>query len=258
MALAAAVVPEGVFKAPAFSAEEFVGERLHIPLQRLRNELTMILTTLKSDLVELINRDYADFINLSTNLVGLDKIIVDIDGPLVKLKQDITAVRQEVVTFMNTLEAKLDNRRLLRQKKATLQLLLSVHESVGKLESLLGISDDSEPPSSDLTSARELGDAKVLERIAIEYNQLRYLTSRVEKGPFIDTIDWRISRVKDCLTENLSVSLKRAYDTVTSKPEDIAAVNLLLQILRTYLLIDKLKEAGETFQKNSLEPFLAN
>lgn len=33
-------------------------------------------------MIELINRDYADFVNLSGNLVGLDKAIVDLKEQL--------------------------------------------------------------------------------------------------------------------------------------------------------------------------------
>jgi septum formation topological specificity factor MinE len=80
---------QDAFKSKSFSSEQFVADRLHIPLNRLRNELSSILSNLKYELVELINRDYADFINLSSNLVGLDKMINDIDGPLIKLRGDV-------------------------------------------------------------------------------------------------------------------------------------------------------------------------
>ena len=35
-------------------------------------------------MIELINEDYADFVNLSTNLVGLDKCILRLKEPLLK------------------------------------------------------------------------------------------------------------------------------------------------------------------------------
>jgi hypothetical protein len=41
------------------------------------------------DLVELINRDYADFVNLSANLVGLDRAIASIRDPLTKVREEI-------------------------------------------------------------------------------------------------------------------------------------------------------------------------
>lgn len=38
-------------------------------LEKLRDDLDLFLRVLKSNMVELINRDFADFLNLSTNLV---------------------------------------------------------------------------------------------------------------------------------------------------------------------------------------------
>ena len=38
---------------------------------------------------ELINKDYPDFVNLSTNLVDLDKAIQDLKFPLETIKSDV-------------------------------------------------------------------------------------------------------------------------------------------------------------------------
>jgi hypothetical protein len=43
---------------------------------------------LKTELVELINSDYADFINLSTNLNGVDRMMEDLRKPLDRMKND--------------------------------------------------------------------------------------------------------------------------------------------------------------------------
>ena len=61
-----------------------------ISLQTLHDSLLQYFNILKNSLVELINRDYADFVNLSTNLVGLDKIIKSLEDPLVKMRLRVT------------------------------------------------------------------------------------------------------------------------------------------------------------------------
>jgi len=43
--------------------------RRKVQLEMLRNDLHVYLKILQSAMVELINKDYADFVNLSTNLV---------------------------------------------------------------------------------------------------------------------------------------------------------------------------------------------
>lgn len=40
-------------------------------------------------MIELINKDYADFVNLSSNLIGLDKAINGIQVPLGQLKEEV-------------------------------------------------------------------------------------------------------------------------------------------------------------------------
>ena len=41
-------------------------------------------------MIELINRDYADFVNLSGNLVGLDKAISNLEEPLSLIHSEIS------------------------------------------------------------------------------------------------------------------------------------------------------------------------
>lgn len=40
-------------------------------------------------MIDLINRDYTDFVNLSSNLIGLDKAINDLQAPLGQLKEEV-------------------------------------------------------------------------------------------------------------------------------------------------------------------------
>lgn len=55
--------------------EHFVVEcRRKVPLEMLRNDLHIYLRILQSAMIELINKDYADFVNLSTNLVSSQQI----------------------------------------------------------------------------------------------------------------------------------------------------------------------------------------
>ena len=44
--------------------------RRRVPLETLRDDLHVYLKILRSAMIELINKDYADFVNLSTNLVS--------------------------------------------------------------------------------------------------------------------------------------------------------------------------------------------
>lgn len=62
--------PTDVFLDEGFNVDEFVSHcRQRVTIECLREDLEAYFRTLKSAMVELINKDYADFVNLSSNLV---------------------------------------------------------------------------------------------------------------------------------------------------------------------------------------------
>ena len=69
---ASAVFSRADFMKESFSVDSFVGNcKGSVPLDVLKANLDDYLKSLKHALIELINEDYADFVNLSTNLVGM-------------------------------------------------------------------------------------------------------------------------------------------------------------------------------------------
>ncbi|KAJ3097926.1 Conserved oligomeric Golgi complex subunit 2 [Phlyctochytrium planicorne] len=233
-----------------FSAETYLSNRLSIPIPRLKTDLAAKLSSLKNELVELINRDYADFISLSTNLVGADKMIGEINRPLTRIKANVTDVRSYLEDLMGALKEKLELRAEIREKKTYLQLYLNISESVEKVETLLNIKQTFPP-----TPNSEKADGN---RVAIEYNQLQFLVSRGLKTPFVENIEWRITRIKETLIATLSQSLRESYCSVAADPSDSGAAILLAQYLKTCVLIDKTKEAGAVFEESIVMPFLAS
>jgi len=82
------------FYSDTFSVDEFIQrKRYSVPLDVLRDELGLHLKSLRSSLIELINQDYGQFVNLSSNLVGLDGKIQNITGPLTRAQNDIQVGR---------------------------------------------------------------------------------------------------------------------------------------------------------------------
>ncbi|KAJ3217249.1 Conserved oligomeric Golgi complex subunit 2 [Dinochytrium kinnereticum] len=241
------------FTDESFGAEQFISNRLHIPIPSLKTDLATTLSVLKHELIELINRDYADFINLSTNLVGVDRMISDINQPLEKIK--LTEVKDYLQTLIITLQSKLDLRAEIREKKTYLQLYLNINESVDKVESLLNIKKPDAP--HQMLNMSDKTDGKLIERVAIEYNQLQFLVSRGLGTPYVENIEWRITRIKDTLIATLSQSLRDSFFAVALNPGDTVASALLAQFLRTYVLIDKTREAGMVFEESIVDPYLS-
>lgn len=58
--------------------DTFVSEhRKRASLEKLRDDLVVHLKFLRSSMIKLINKDYADFVNLSANLVSADGYVFD-------------------------------------------------------------------------------------------------------------------------------------------------------------------------------------
>uniref|UniRef100_A0A9L0J7J3 Conserved oligomeric Golgi complex subunit 2 n=1 Tax=Equus asinus TaxID=9793 RepID=A0A9L0J7J3_EQUAS len=73
-----------------FDVDHFVSDcRKRVQLEELRDDLELYYKLLKTAMVELINKDYADFVNLSTNLVGMDKALNQLSVPLGQLREEV-------------------------------------------------------------------------------------------------------------------------------------------------------------------------
>ncbi|KAF6027486.1 COG2 [Bugula neritina] len=111
-----------------FNKDEFIKEdydidkflanvRRHSSLETLREDLSVYMKILQNALVELINRDYADFVNLSSNLVGMDKIICTIKEPLTTFQGQVEELRSLITEKIEATQQKLAERVAVREKK---------------------------------------------------------------------------------------------------------------------------------------------
>ncbi|KAF9115793.1 Conserved oligomeric Golgi complex subunit 2 [Mortierella sp. AM989] len=240
-----------------FDTDEFLSARRHLPLEELKSQLIAHMKELKIELIELINSDYADFINLSTNLNGVDRMMDDLQKPLDRMKGDAIAVKSNLQLVVESLEQKLQRRAEIREKKASLQLLLNISESVAKVEGLLQISSTTEAPIGLRHDSEGISVAKRLERVAIEYNQMQYLVSKGAGLPFVTNIDWRLVRIKETMSENLSTVLRTCIlPPQQSEESALSNKDSLSQCLRTYALIDQTVEAEKVITDDLLAPFI--
>ena len=89
----------------------------------------------------------------------------------------------------------------MRNQKATLRLLLSVHDSVVKVEALLLITSTEDVSSSPMKSLRSSQnndstskgrhrqpETQKIERIASEYNQMLYLVEKAQGSQYINAL----------------------------------------------------------------------
>lgn len=153
------------FMKKTFSVDAFLQEhRNAATLETMRDDLGIYLKVLRSAMIELINEDYADFVNLSSNLVGLDQSIQGIQLPLNSLKDEIVAVRTTLESTMQDVNECLEQKRELREHLKSVQCLMSARNSMEKMTKLL---------TDQLSNDDELNPL-VLERAAMELVKLKY------------------------------------------------------------------------------------
>ncbi|EGF80950.1 hypothetical protein BATDEDRAFT_88024 [Batrachochytrium dendrobatidis JAM81] len=238
------------FLEPQFAAADFVAARKHIPIDQLKHDFHSVLKALKGELVELINNDYAKVIGLSTNLVGVDSMISDLKQPILNIRTAVENVQAVLDEMIDRLETGLEKRALVRTKKAALEVFLNIHQSLEKVQAVLDASCTTE------NNGNIKMDEMLVERVAIEYNQLQYLVSSGQSLAFVSNISWKIEGIKNTLVSTLSGSVRQAYLTISTNPSDSEAASSLFQSLRVFVLIDRVADALSVFNETILDPFI--
>ena len=145
------------FLKPEFSIDSFfleVGLREGgAELDTLRDDLGIYLKVLRSSMIELINQDYADFVNLSTTLVGQDEEIEKIRVPVAEFECEVETARTGVEECLGRVRALLARRADLRQDRTRLAGLASLAAGTASLEQLLA------GPELDQDTAERAGAA---------------------------------------------------------------------------------------------------
>nr|CAD7438945.1 unnamed protein product [Timema bartmani] len=248
----------------SFSADDFLkSHRKKANLETLRDDLGVYLKVLRSAMIELINKDYADFVNLSSNLIGLDKAINGIQVPLGQLREEVLQVKLSLEEAMGDLSSLLEQRRELRAKKRSLQSLTHVHSSLNKLRELLKLHSEDKP----------ILPANLVERAASEYNQLQFNISKCQQH--LDTAHKQVrilyeniyitylhfiilqsntlaqlqaEKILSLLTSSLNVMF---LESVRSNNSDVIA-----RCLRIYVSLDKAADVEALFRKEVVAPVL--
>ncbi|XP_058802585.1 conserved oligomeric Golgi complex subunit 2 [Phymastichus coffea] len=223
-----------------FDTDAFLQEhRKNVSLEKMRDDLGVYLKILRSAMIELINKDYADFVNLSSNLIGLDKAIDNLEVPLGKLKEEVLQVQQTLDNTISEMTENLDKHKEIRDRKQNIHSLIRFHKSISKMCNILN--------SCDMTKINLKPD--VLERAATEFNQLKFHTSRCKSELSTDQIS-KMGELDECLKKSLS-SLLIAY---VNRNETAS----LIRCLRIYVSLDKVADAEEVVRKKIVVPAVEN
>eukprot|EP00953_Heterococcus_sp_UTEX-ZZ885_P014323 8132-Heterococcus_DN1.PRE.1 len=149
------------FQSPEFDAALFL-ERAQIeaPLKQIHAELEGHLVSLKKKLYELINRDYADFILVSTKLSGIESKVADLTTPIETLLSEVHALRLVLADELTAYNVRLAERAEISDAKRGLRRSLRFLNSLENAERLLAIGEEGTAAAENATIAtRESRDS---------------------------------------------------------------------------------------------------
>lgn len=230
-----------------FDVDHFVSDcRKRVQLEALRDDLELYYKLLKAAMVELINKDYADFVNLSTNLVGMDKALNQLSVPLGQLREEVLSLRSSVSEGIRAVDERLSKQEDIRKKKICVLRLIQVIRSVEKIEKILNSQHPKE--TSALEASSPLLTGQILERIATEFNQLQFHAVQSKGLPLLDKIRPRIAGITATLQQSLEGLLLEGLQT--------PSVDIIRRCLRTYATIDKTRDAEALVGQALVKPYV--
>ncbi|XP_055281851.1 conserved oligomeric Golgi complex subunit 2 isoform X2 [Moschus berezovskii] len=230
-----------------FDVDHFVSDcRKRVQLEALRDDLELYYKLLKTAMVELINKDYADFVNLSTNLVGMDKALNQLSVPLGQLREEVLSLRSSVSEGIRAVDERMSKQEDIRKKKICVLRLIQVIRSVEKIEKILNSEHSKE--TSALEASSPLLTGQILERIATEFNQLQFHAVQSKGLPLLDKIRPRIAGITAMLQQSLEGLLLEGLQT--------SSVDIIRHCLRTYATIDKTRDAEVLVGQVLVKPYV--
>jgi hypothetical protein len=121
------------FAQESFAPQEYLESRKGWSHASMRSELVQLDEELRSELVELVNGNYAEFLDLSVKLLGVESTLNGAEFPLRRLRARLGEVDGGFSELGAQIAAGLDARRLLHEQKAVLRLFLDVQRRHDKL-----------------------------------------------------------------------------------------------------------------------------
>ena len=123
------------FSANEFEVDQFIKKHQNnMPLEQLREDLSIYLRKLRLSLVDLINCDYEEFIHLTSNYIDLNNNINNLLYSLSKLKRDVEQSSRAIESTIDKLNENLDYVRLTLKQKNDLYFILKAVKMIDSIE----------------------------------------------------------------------------------------------------------------------------
>ena len=133
------------FVSPSFVADAFIEKRKDEPLDQLRQLLSTYADRIRSAFVSIIDEDYADFIHLSSNIVGVGRSLDKVLRPLNEAHEEVTRVRNELSATICSLEDKMCRLHRVRKQVTDIDKMTKLEDEMSQLEQRVSRLSDLQP-----------------------------------------------------------------------------------------------------------------
>ncbi|UJR08723.1 hypothetical protein I4U23_012980 [Adineta vaga] len=222
-----------------FNVDAFVVKyKREVGLEKLRDDLDLFLRVLQSNMVDLINRDFADFLNLSTNLVGFDKSITTLKNPLSAMKVDIMKINEILSTQRKQIEEKVREQEAIRKRREIIQSIIDVQKSVQQLNEL-----------DDAINLSKIDMSEMIERTIVQFSFISIQLDKCgENEPTVESLKTTIENLRRVFEKRLTTAFMDAY----REPN----MPLLADSLKGLASISLQTVAEQTFANEIVRPYM--
>ncbi|KAG9686540.1 hypothetical protein KCU95_g11268, partial [Aureobasidium melanogenum] len=221
-------LPRSDFLTPNFTPEAYLStlHNRHQTLEDLRSDLRQRSQSISTELLDLVNANYEEFLSLGLRLKGGEEKIEEVRVGVLGFGREVSSVRDLVASRTQEVGSLLEEKKRIKKDVMVGRRLLEIEERLEDLEARLMVEPNNSlsannPSANDLDSddeddEDEDGDTATsttlsrLRKHAQAYLLLTHLTQKVHDHPFVVAQQSRLMRLRNTLLLDLRTALKQA------------------------------------------------
>lgn len=140
-----------LFHDPTFNQDEFLETMLQTQsLESVHDDLGIYLEELQTRLVSLINRDYVQFLQLSSKLTGIEPYILSLKERFSHCQGELMTLQECLAQLIGQLQSQLDAQECNQSEQWYLKSFARLEAQVGRMEELVHFQQDDalNPPTT--------------------------------------------------------------------------------------------------------------
>ncbi|KAI0858258.1 oligomeric golgi complex component, COG2-domain-containing protein [Xylaria cubensis] len=250
-------LPRSDFLAPEFSAASYLSSlsHRHQTLEDLRSDLRERSAAIGSELLELVNANYASFLGLGDELQGGEDRVEDVRVGLLGFRRAVEEVRMRVRERGVEVAGLTSELGAVRGEIETGRKMLELDDRIAALEGRLAIGslgadsseseDDDEDEDGEEVVGGSTGAAKKLTQLAEDYVAVDELADEIGRdAPVVRRMEERMVRCRNTLLLDLNAALKEA------RKAGVPGRTKLLRLMGVYATLDAQAEAVKALKSS--------